>query len=237
MTAAAVATGQSRGFFCAVEDVGAWNQQNRVTLYPEQWNRWLLVRSRRDDLERADVPQKTLNALRVWFSNVPLGDESEIPAPTPFGSAGKIDHVRWGPITDSRKAAMDAVKKLGWNETEWFEQKDPAPSLESSPKGSRPWWVPIEFFYRGARRDIPWPTTGYVLGKECPTDSLWMLASAFAPAPADTHKAPPPTTFGGGVVDELPDIPTLPGASLVTTLAIAGLAGFGAWALYKGATR
>lgn len=220
-----------------VDDAAAWNQKNRVRLYPEQKNRWLLVRSRRDNLERKDVRQKTLNALRVWFSNVPLGDESEIALPSPTGDAGKIDHVKWGPITTSREAAFAAVKKLGWKEAEWREQKDPEPSLESAPAGTDPWWVPIEFTYRGARQDIPWPTASYLSSKDCPTNALWMLISSFEPPRPGTREAalPPPTSFWGGVADELPDMPK--GFSLVSTALIAGLAGFGAWALYKGATK
>ncbi len=221
---------------CSVDDVGEWDQKNRVKLYPERWNRWLLVRSRRDDLERADVKQRTLNALRRWFSNVPSGDGSEIPIPSPFSGAGKIDNVTFGPITNGgRVAALAALKKFGWKEVEWFEQKDPFPSLEGMRNGQEPWWVPIQFFYEGARTEIPWPTTGYLLGRDCPTNALWMLASSFAP-PAVAEKArPAPTTFWGGVRDELPELPSAP--SLTTTLLIAGLAGFGAWAIYKGATR
>ena len=219
-----------------VDDVDTWEQKNRVRLYPEQKNRWLLVRSRRDNLERQDVRQKTLNALRGWFGNVPLSDGSEIATPA-YGGAGKIDNVRWGPITTSRNAAMAAVKKLGWKEAEWFEQKSPPPSLESAPKGMDPWWVPIEFTYRGARADMAWPTASYLSSKDCPTNALWILISSFEPPTPGTHDAvlPPPTSFWGGVADELPDVPSLP--TLTSTLAIAALAGFGAWALYKGATR
>lgn len=149
---------------CPGADVEAFKAANRAPLYAQKWNRWVLVRTLRDD-PSPDVIKDTLAAVfQRWFSGDPW---IRMSGTTEAGNADLIRLVRSSrePILVSPVAKTSA-------------DCDPVPLVVSGPLI----YLEIEFVYRGKLASIAWPA--WRSGQWCPVDADWILWEAAKPETA-----------------------------------------------------
>ena len=160
---------------CPGIDVEAFKARCRVPIYPEQWNRWFLWRTDRDNPSPLDIDRSAVAVLGKWFELV----EQPSGLSWPGKGTGKVDNV--------------SVRVVPWDwGGEWGkvvarrEQCGPVPMLKA---GSGAIGVTLEFVYRGTNTSMPWPLHQVaVLGSYCPIGADWLLVRAYAPPAAPVPK-------------------------------------------------
>jgi hypothetical protein len=228
--------------WCGDIDLDEFRRDNRAPLYPMAWNRWLLARTERDNPTKGDVVRTVQAVMSKFFDDVPLPD-TDIPIDTPGSRAGedtgKIDHVRVLSATRDLTQAVAAVTDSGWRGSKRREQLKFAPTLrkpESRPgfPDPAPWYVAIEFYYRGSQASLSWPVHKVqMINAACPIEADWLLMAAYQhQSGASPEKSPPDTEFWEELFKEadkkLPSVPTV-GIGLL----VGGLAVFGALTVYN----
>jgi len=219
---------------CAGIDTDAWQTANRVPLYREKVNRWLLARTLRDDPSSTGV-RETLNAVFVrWFKGIGVDVLLETESGARTNNVDGLLVVN--AVRGDRPSLKHQVKRRE-------DCTITVPTVEGS-KGVL--WIEVAFNYRGSKTDMPWPTwTAMALGTEaarvCPVNADWMLVEVSEPA----GDAPPEQSIAT-IATELITAP----AADVTNTAITNLlkpflnpvllpvwVGLGIWAYSKFKTR
>lgn len=176
---------------CPGIDVDQWQKDNRVPLFPGKVNRWILVRTLRDDPTPDDLKSTLAATFSKWFKG------------TPF------DPVL--PFQDSTRSATADLIKLERVSKEHLAFPAPARTRLQIPgtptvRPGEVVWLEVSFAYRGQQVDMPWPVrTGAAVqldsSARCPSGADWMLDSAAVP----TVDAPPEKSTGekaGGTLSD-----------------------------------
>lgn len=197
---------------CLGVDTDAWRATNRCPMYPGKTNRWLLLRTLRDEADDAEV-RRTLQAVMAkWVGDVPTGW-------SPVGEA--TGHIRVGPA-DNITVERIVRERLA------LEQKSrsredltypPIPMLVSGPWTS----VEITFDWRSQVDSIPWPVWhgGPVMlesSRVCPFDADWILDEVGVPL----RDSPPEVPLGEQVEEVVKETAEAAVRSIALPLLVTG---------------
>ena len=138
---------------CFDVDVDQWDKDNRVPLFSDRVNTWVIKLSMgtgfmADSFSPAEAEQRTAKQIEKWFA-------------WKTGSIGRVEvlSVRVLPA-DNPVAALDKPPVATVNQTK-------NPTLGWEP-GSL-YFLEVRFVYRGANTDMPWPRySGEMFGPYCP---------------------------------------------------------------------
>ena len=177
---------------CPGVDVDDWRTRNRVPLFPGKVNRWVLVRTTRDD-PTPDALKNTLAAVFVkWFEGTLLAPALVFKG-TPRSATADLIKLE--------KVAKD---RLSFDHS--ARRREDLPGVGPTVAPGNLVWLQVSFSYRGQQKDMPWPVrTGASVqltsSAQCPIGADWMLDSVQTP----TEDAPPERSSGdkaGEVVSE-----------------------------------
>lgn len=189
------ATVGSTSVLCQGIDPDLWGKTNQAPLFNGKVNRWLLVRSSSpnsnsgyatgtaDKFSSQDVSDNVKAFLWEIFHQT-LEQTGTPDLVTDVGyRVGDADLVKVINVSTTPPSFLNAVKTR--------DQLSQLPTI----KGSNPWWVVIEFAYRGGAQSIPWPTVRWSWNpldpQNCPFDADWQLyavGSAETPAPLEVSE-------------------------------------------------
>jgi hypothetical protein len=163
---------------CPGIDVDEWRKQNRVPLFPGKVNRWVLVRTTRDNPTPDDL-KNTLAAVFVkWFDGTVLDPLFSFKGSTRSATADliKLERVSKEPLSLDNPA----------------RRREDLPGIGPTVAPGELVWLEVTFAYRGQQTDMPWPVrTGAAMqltsSAQCPIGADWMLDAAQKP----TLDAPP----------------------------------------------
>jgi hypothetical protein len=164
---------------CPGIDVDQWQKDNRVPLFPGKVNRWILVRTLRDDPTPEDLKTTLAATFSKWFKGTPFDPV----LPFKLERVSK-EHLSF-PNPARTRLQIPGVPTVRPGEVVWLE---------------------VSFAYRGQQIDMPWPVrTGAAVqldsSARCPSGADWMLDSAAVP----TVDAPPEKSTGQKAGDTLSD--------------------------------
>ena len=163
---------------CPGVDVDDWRKRNRVPLFPGKVNRWVLVRTTRDDPTPDDL-KNTLAAVFVkWFEGTVLDPALVFKGTTRSATADLIK--------------LEKVSKERLSFEHPAARREDLPGVSPTVTPGEVVWLQVSFSYRGQQKDMPWPVrTGAMVqltsSAQCPIGADWMLDSAQTP----TEAAPP----------------------------------------------
>jgi len=175
---------------CPGVDVEEWRRTNRVPLFPGKVNRWILVRTLRDDPTPDDL-RNTLAAVFVkWFEGTLLDPALPFHDTTRSATADLIKLER---VSKERLMFPRVARRRD-------DLSGMPPLLRSGPHV----WLEVSFAYRGQQLDMPWPVrTGAMIQLEssaqCPYNADWILDSTAVPA----EDAPAELSSGGKLAELL----------------------------------
>jgi hypothetical protein len=163
---------------CSGVDVEAWEKDNRAPLFPNKVNRWILVRTLRDNPTPDDLKMTLAATFSKWFAG------------TPFDAAFPSDGTTRSSNADLIRLERVSKERLSFPNT--ARRREQLPGQLPMLKAGDVVWLEVSFAYRGQLVDMPWPVrTGAPLqlstSARCPIDADWMLDSAAVP----TVDAPP----------------------------------------------
>ncbi len=210
---------------CMGVDLEKFRAQNRVPMYRNQWNRWILMRTTRDNPSDLDAVATMKAAFNKWNRDERSWGPLDLLVETaiPDGPRAGTRAVRIGNC-DYLHAVKVSTSPLGFPRELWprllpagklparRESVDPVPTL-STPKAI---WVECAFVWRGASESVPWPVlTDSMLRptQGCPVDADWILDSCATPP--TTEPAPLERTPVQKGVEEL--------GTLVPTIVVGGV--------------
>jgi hypothetical protein len=167
---------------CPGLDVDQWRAANRVPLFKDQVNWWVLARTLRDNPSDDDIRNTTQAVFLKWFG----GWASEAIEAGQQTSAGPATQIQVRQISRDRLTLPVGIASVAR-----FEKlaAGPLPSVEGTPA-----YVLVSFAWRSPVTDAPWPTYKspgviHLPGAEwCPTSADWILVEAGRPietAPPD----------------------------------------------------
>ena len=177
---------------CPGVDVDDWRKRNRVPLFPGKVNRWVLVRTTRDDPTPDDL-KNTLAAVFVkWFEGTVLDPALVFKGTTRSATA---DLIKLENVSKDRLSFDHPARR-----------REELPGVGPTVAPGNLVWLQVSFAYRGQQKDMPWPVrTGASVqltsSAQCPIGADWMLDSVQTP----TEDAPPERSSGdkaGEVVSE-----------------------------------
>jgi len=199
---------------CSGIDVDEWQKQNRAPLFPNKVNRWILVRTLRDNPTPDDLKDTLAATFSKWFKGTPVDPV--------FTSKGT-----------TRSAAADLIKlervsreRLSFPLT--ARRREELPGLLPTVRPGDIVWLEVSFAYRGQVADMPWPVrTGAAFqlqsSASCPVDADWVLDAAAVP----TVDAPPEKSSTEKAGDAITDTAQNVGGGLLKVLwiplAVAGV--------------
>ena len=208
---------------CPGIDVDKWEEENRVPLFPDKIQRWILVRTDRDTPTDAEIEQTLKAALGRWFREF-----KGFNGPNPFepldprGIRGLVDSVKVERISRGERLSFNPPIKRR-------EQLKTIPTVEANV----PIWISVTFAYRGTAPEMPWPVRkggGIQLSSSarCPIQADWMLDQVASP---EQKPAPPRPPLSDAVLETATDVVhssvSLLGLPIVI---VAGLLGLVIWA-------
>ena len=163
---------------CPGIDVEAWQKGNRAPLFPGKVNRWVLVRTLRDNPTPDDLKETLAATFSKWFSGTPF--DPVLPSDGTTRSA-TADLIKLERVSKERLSFPQAARR-----------REELPGLLPTLRSGEVVWLEVSFAYRGQLVDMPWPVrTGAAVqldtSARCPTGADWMLDSAAVP----TTDAPP----------------------------------------------
>lgn len=211
---------------CMGVDLEKFRAENQCPLYRGKWNRWIFLRTTRDNPDDATI-KRTLNATLYKLNRensdwggLDLMIETTIPdGPRAGTRTVRVGHCDYLHTTKISRTPLDFPREL-WPRLlpakklpARRESVDPVPTLSTKDAI----WVECAFIWRGTSEAIAWPVmTESVLKttQKCPIDADWILSSCALPpaevAPAE--KTPlekggtevahliPPLALGGGLI-------------------------------------
>jgi hypothetical protein len=163
---------------CPGVDVDKWRRENRVPLLRGKINRWILIRTVRDN-PTSDQLKDTLAATFVkWFSGTTLDPALTFKGTTRSATADLIK--------------LERVSKERLTFPKTARRREDLPGTLPTARPGEVVWLEVSFAYRGEQSDMPWPVrTGAPLQLEssaqCPIGADWVLDAAAVP----TEDAPP----------------------------------------------
>jgi len=163
---------------CLGVDVDDWRKRNRVPLFPGKVNRWVLIRTTRDNPTPDDL-KNTLAAVFVkWFEGTVLDPALVFKGTTRSSTADLIKLER---------ASKD---RLSFDKT--ARRREELPGVVPTAAPGEVVWLEVSFAYRGQQSDMPWPVRAgaamqLTSSAQCPIGADWVLDSAQTP----TADAPP----------------------------------------------
>jgi hypothetical protein len=168
---------------CPGVDVEKWRSENRAPLFPGKVNRWLLVRTTRDDPTPDDLKNTLAATFERWFSGTPLDPALPFDGTTRSATA---DLIR-----------LERVSKERLNLAHPARRFEDLPGQLPSVAPGEVVWLEVTFSYRGQQLSMPWPVrTGAEVQlqsrADCPVGADWMLASVAypeTPAPDELSSA------------------------------------------------
>jgi hypothetical protein len=166
---------------CPGVDVDEWRKRNRVPLFPGKVNRWVLVRTTRDNPTPEDL-KNTLAAVFVkWFEGTVLDPALVFKGTTRSSTADLIKLER---VSKDRLSLDNPARR-----------REELPGIGPTVAPGDLVWLEVSFAYRGQQTDMPWPVrTGAAMqltsSAQCPVGADWMLDAAQTP----TMDAPPEQT-------------------------------------------
>ena len=163
---------------CSDVDVDAWEKENRAPLFPNKVNRWVLVRTLRDNPTPDDLKTTLAATFSKWFDG------------TPFDAALPSDNTTRSANADLIKLERVSKERLSFPQS--ARRREQLPGILPTLKPGEIVWLEVSFAYRGQLVDMPWPVrTGAAVqlksSARCPVEADWMLDSAAVP----TVDAPP----------------------------------------------
>lgn len=163
---------------CSDVDVDAWEKENRAPLFPNKVNRWVLVRTLRDNPTPDDLKTTLAATFSKWFDG------------TPFDAALPSDNTTRSANADFIKLERVSKERLSFPQS--ARRREQLPGILPTLKPGEIVWLEVSFAYRGQLVDMPWPVrTGAAMqlksSARCPVEADWMLDSAAVP----TVDAPP----------------------------------------------
>ncbi len=190
---------------CQGVDVAEWQKQNRAPLFPGKLNRWVLVRTLRDDPTPDDLKQTLAATFSKWFSG------------TPFDPVLPSDDTTRSATADLIKLERVSKERLSFPQS--ARRREQLPGQLPTLRPGDVVWIEVSFAYRGQLVDMPWPVrTGAAVqldtSARCPIDADWMLDSAAVP----TLDAPPEKSSTDKAGDALGGAATKLGGGLVSAL-------------------
>ena len=168
---------------CPGIDVDKWRDENRAPLFPAKVNRWILVRTTRDDPTPDDLKNTLAATFERWFAGTPLDPALPFNGTTRSAAA---DLIRLERVSTERLTLAQTMRR-----------REDLPGLSPSLAPGGVVWLEVSFAYRGQLLSMPWPVrTGAEIQlrshAECPVDTDWMLDSVAFPtmgAPAEMSSA------------------------------------------------
>lgn len=197
---------------CMGVDLEKFRASNRVPMFRNEWNRWIFLRTTRDNPDDATITATLratlyrLNKENSDWGSADLMFETVIPDGPRAGQrtvrVGHCDYlhvtkISQTPISFPRDAwpRLLPAKALPARR----ESVDPVPTLSTT----RAVWVECAFVWRGTAASLPWPvfTGGPDLlplptlrsTQQCPIDADWILSDCALPPknePAPLEKTP-----------------------------------------------
>jgi len=157
---------------CPGVDVDKWRDENRAPLFPGKVNRWLLVRTTRDNPTPDDLKNTLAATFARWFEGTPLDPAMPFDGTTRSGAA---DLIRLERVSKERLNLAHPARR--------FEE---LPGQLPSVAPGEVVWLEVTFAYRGQLLSMPWPVrTGAEIQltsqANCPVGADWMLAAAAFP--------------------------------------------------------
>jgi hypothetical protein len=163
---------------CPGIDVEQWQKENRVPVFPGKVNRWILVRTLRDDPTPDDIKATLAATFVKWFGG------------TPFDPVLPSDGTTRSATADLIKLERVSKERLSFPQP--ARRREQLPGLLPTLRPGEHVWLEVSFAYRGQLVDMPWPVrTGAAVqldsSARCPIGADWILDSAAVP----TADAPP----------------------------------------------
>jgi hypothetical protein len=220
---------------CLSVDLDQFQARNRVPLFVNQWNRWILMRTTRDNPDDATILATMRAAFGKWspklWGPADLTIETTIPDGARAGQRTvRVGHFDYLHIIQARRSQITFPRE------QWAklmpeqrlparrESVDPVPTLSTSTAI----WLEVAFVWRGqGETSRPWPvlTDSVVRAtQQCPIDADWILDSCAIPAAEPAPKEKTPLEKGGTEID-LMIPPVTWGAGLFAAGAAAALLG------------
>jgi hypothetical protein len=218
---------------CTGVDLEKFRADNRAPVFRNQWNRWILMRTTRDNPSDRDAETTLRAAFHKWNAGDvqwgPLDVVIETPIPdgprkgTPSVRVGNCDYLHVNRVSQAQLffpreewARLLPANKLPARR----ESCDPVPTL-STPKAL---FIEASFVWRGSAESVPWPVLSESVfrpAQACIHGADWILDSCALPPSVE----PAPTELTAtqkGVDVALPSLGL--GAGLVALGAVATLA-------------
>lgn len=168
---------------CQGVDVHDWRKRNRVPLFPGKVNRWLLIRTTRDDPTPDDLKNTLAAVFSKWFEGTVLDPALVFKGTTRSATA---DLIKLENVSKDRLSLANPARR-----------REDLPGVSPTVAPGNVVWLEVTFAYRGRQTDMPWPVrTGAAMqltsSAQCPIGADWVLDSAQTP----TENAAPEQSSG-----------------------------------------
>jgi hypothetical protein len=175
---------------CAGIDVEKWRAENRVPLFPNKMNRWLLVRTLRDRPDPDDVKHTLLAVFNKWFEGSPIDPVLS----SSGGAPGPVDNVVIVKSSNSPFSLSDVAKR-----------RESLSTLPTANGSHGLLYLEVHFAYRALTSSMPWPVrtapgligVGLASSAECPINADWMLLEAGKPLVQAPPEVPMTSVLAG----------------------------------------
>lgn len=190
---------------CPGVDVEEWQKQNRAPLFPNKVNRWILVRTLRDNPTPDQLKDTLAATFSKWFAGTPFDPVLASKGTTRSATADLIKLER---VSRERLSFPLSARR-----------REELPGMFPTVRPGDIVWIEVSFAYRGQVADMPWPVrTGAAVqlqsSANCPVDADWILDSAAVP----TVDAPPEKSSADKAGDAITDTAQNVGGGLVKVL-------------------
>lgn len=188
-------------------DVLRWEKANRVTLWPDQLQRWVVALSARPEQTPAQLEQLARGFMTAAFSRG---------APRWGAGVGSATNLRVLDISQARPATPEPSQEATALEL--------PPTLRSGPAV----FATLQFAWRGPLAEMPWPVHGRGVHAFCPVDADAILVATKGlggALPPRNLDAPP---LGSGALDLGAHL-----GGIVVALSTTAIVGALAWAVLE----
>ncbi|MEO8900331.1 MAG: hypothetical protein ABI627_02305 [Polyangiaceae bacterium] len=177
---------------CQGVDVDDWRKRNRVPLFPGKVNRWVLIRTTRDDPTPDDLKTTLAAVFSKWFEGTVLDPALVFKGTTRSATA---DLIKLEKVSKDRLSVANSARR-----------REELPGVSPTIAPGNFVWLEVTFAYRGQQTDMPWPVrTGAAMqltsSAQCPIGADWVLDSAQTP----TENAPPEQSSGEKATEVVSD--------------------------------
>jgi hypothetical protein len=190
---------------CSGVVVDAWEKEKSAPFFPNNFKRWVLVRTLRDNPTPDDLKTTLAATFSKWFDG------------TPFDAALPSDGTTRSANADLIKLERVSKDRLSFPQP--ARRREQLPGVLPTLKPGEVVWLEVSFAYRGQLVDMPWPVrSGAAVqlktSARCPVEADWMLDSAAIP----TVDAPPEKSSTDKAGDALGGAAQKVGSSVLDSL-------------------